>query len=198
MIGTTPKQKPRTCVACREESPKRALVRVVRSPAGEVVLDERGKLPGRGAYICASCQCLEKAQKTKALARALKMEIPEALYSRLAEHLESYGRGAVDAWRELKLLLGLARRAGLIHIGVDSVKSQCVKETLLILTASDSSEAVKDAMDKAAGESHVRVRSPLSIEDFSASLGARNVQAAALPLRSGLSDKIRLLLSRPL
>ena len=194
---TVPRQRPRTCVACREESPKRALVRVVRSPAGEVILDERGKLPGRGAYICASRQCLEKARKTRALARALKMEIPEALYSRLAEHLETYGEGG-ETQGEFKLLLGLARRAGLIHIGADSVKSQCARETLLILTASDYSKAVRDAVDNVPGEGHVHIRTPLESEDLSASLGARNVQVAALPLRSGLSDKMRLLLSRPL
>ena len=80
---TTPRQRPRTCVGCREESPKRALLRVVRSPSGDVFIDERGKLPGRGAYVCAALECVEKARKSKGLSRALKTEVKPEIYDRL-------------------------------------------------------------------------------------------------------------------
>lgn len=200
--AAAPRQRPRTCVACREESPKRALIRIVRSPDGSVVLDERGKLPGRGAYLCARVECLDKAQKSKALARALKTDIADELYDRLREHLRTYGeeRSAGEVKKELRLLLGLARRAGLLQIGTDSVKSQCTKEPLLILTAADSSASVNEIACKLTcasgngGRGHRHIAVPLSVEEISGALGAANVQVIALPVRNGLADKIMMLL----
>ena len=67
----------RSCVACRTSGDKRNLVRVVRTASGEVLVDTTGKLPGRGAYLCPSAECLRKALKEKRLTRALRVEIPE-------------------------------------------------------------------------------------------------------------------------
>jgi flagellar motor component MotA len=164
-----------------------------------VAVDERGKLPGRGAYICARRECLDKAKKNKSLARALKTEVSGELYDQLEEYIETYKEthGTADVQRELRSLLGLARRAGLLHIGIDSVKSQCVKEPLLILTAADSSEAVKDIVRKQVESleyRHVHVCAPLNVEAFSAAIGAAGVQVMALPVRNGLADKIKMLL----
>jgi predicted RNA-binding protein YlxR (DUF448 family) len=192
------RQRPRTCAACKEEAPKRALIRVVRSPGGVVVVDERGKLPGRGAYLCANQECVEKARKTKALSRALKTEIPNELYERLKEYVETYREihGGVDV-RELRALLGLSRRANLLYIGIDSVKSQYVKEPLLILTAADASDSIKDAVRKQVdgGGDNIHVYAPLEEKILSAAIGAMNVQVVALPARSGLADKIKMLIS---
>ena len=66
----------RRCTGCNEQKPKKELVRVVRSPQGEVSLDLVGKKPGRGAYLCPSAQCLAKARKAKRLERALETQIP--------------------------------------------------------------------------------------------------------------------------
>jgi hypothetical protein len=164
-----------------------------------VAVDERGKLPGRGAYICARRECLDKARKNKSLARALKTEVGSEVYDQLAEYIETYREkhDTADVQRELRPLLGLSRRAGLLHIGIDSVKSQCVKEPLLILTASDSSEAVKDIVRKQVESSerrHVHVCAPLDVEALSAAIGAAGVQVIALPVRNGLADKIKMLL----
>ena len=76
--------------------PKRELLRVVRSPEGEVSLDTRGKKPGRGAYVCPNADCLKKAIKTRALSRALETAIPEEVMQRLAAELEEGkdGQGA--------------------------------------------------------------------------------------------------------
>ena len=84
------------CLGCREMKPKRELLRVVRSPEGEVSLDTRGKKPGRGAYVCPNADCLKKAIKTRALSRALETEIPEEVMQRLAAELEEGkdGQGA--------------------------------------------------------------------------------------------------------
>ena len=61
----------RQCVGCREMKDKRALIRAVKSPQGEVSLDFTGKKPGRGAYVCPNSECLKRARKSRALERAL-------------------------------------------------------------------------------------------------------------------------------
>ena len=73
--------------------PKSELLRVVRTPQGEVRLDPRGKLPGRGAYVCANPDCLKKAIKTRALDRALETKVPEGLILELNEELEDKSDG---------------------------------------------------------------------------------------------------------
>lgn len=77
------------CVGCHEMKPKKELMRVVKSPEGEISLDPVGKKPGRGAYCCVRADCLKKARKTKALARALETEIGENVYDELASRLEA-------------------------------------------------------------------------------------------------------------
>ena len=79
----------RQCLGCREMKPKRELIRVVRSPEGEISLDFKGKAPGRGAYICPAPACLKQAIKDKALERAFSTQIPEAVYEKLNEEMEA-------------------------------------------------------------------------------------------------------------
>ena len=73
----------RQCVGCRTMKDKKALIRVVRTPEGEIVLDATGKKSGRGAYVCPDPVCLKKARKSKALERAFSLEIPDAVYDAL-------------------------------------------------------------------------------------------------------------------
>ena len=83
-----PKKIPmRQCAVCREMKPKNQMVRVVRSPQGEISLDFRGKAPGRGVYVCPDPECLKKAQKTRALERSLDTAIPPEVYEALAERM---------------------------------------------------------------------------------------------------------------
>ncbi len=70
----------RQCLGCNEHSPKRELIRVVRTPEGEVVADLTGKKNGRGAYLCPKAACLRKAQKSKRLERALECSIPDTVF----------------------------------------------------------------------------------------------------------------------
>lgn len=79
----------RQCTGCREMKPKRELVRVVRSAEGEISLDFKGKSPGRGAYVCPRAECLKKAEKSKALERALNVKIPDEIYSQLSQRMEA-------------------------------------------------------------------------------------------------------------
>ncbi len=78
----------RQCTGCREQKPKNELIRVVRSPQGDVSLDFRGKSPGRGAYLCRDAACLKKAVKSRALERALSAAIPDEVYERLLSEME--------------------------------------------------------------------------------------------------------------
>ena len=75
----------RMCVACREKQPKKELLRVVRSPEGEVSIDRTGRKNGRGAYICGRIECFEKAVKTRALDRALEVKLSEEDLAALRE-----------------------------------------------------------------------------------------------------------------
>ena len=85
-----PKKIPlRQCVGCREMKPKPELIRVVKSPEGEVSLDFKGKKPGRGAYVCPDPECLKKARKSRALERAFSTQIPEEVYEELERQMEA-------------------------------------------------------------------------------------------------------------
>lgn len=84
--GRVPPQ--RTCAGCRTVRAQRELVRVVRTPTGEVELDDgRGKRPGRGVYVCPDENCLQRALRTKALERALKVSIPDDVVAALGERV---------------------------------------------------------------------------------------------------------------
>lgn len=77
----------RMCTACREMKPKRELIRVVKTAEGEIKLDTTGRLNGRGAYICKSHECFEKARKTNALSRAFETRVSEDVYNQLETEL---------------------------------------------------------------------------------------------------------------
>ena len=83
----------RRCTGCNEQKPKKELVRVVRSPQGEIALDRVGKMPGRGAYLCPSAQCLAKARKAKRQERALEAQIPPEVYERIEQEIEGAQSG---------------------------------------------------------------------------------------------------------
>jgi len=77
----------RQCLGCNEHKPKIELLRVVRTPEGEVVLDFTGKKSGRGAYICRNVSCLRKARRTKRIDKSLDVVIPEAVYDRMESEI---------------------------------------------------------------------------------------------------------------
>ena len=83
----------RQCMGCRERKAKKDMLRVVRGTDGSVTLDFGGKLNGRGAYICPDPNCLQKAQKSKALERSLEVAIPEEVYLRLTKEMGAVPNG---------------------------------------------------------------------------------------------------------
>ena len=79
----------RRCTGCGEHFPKSVLIRVLRTPDGEIVLDVAGKRSGRGAYICKNSSCLKKARKARRIETSLECRIPDEVYDRLEEELAS-------------------------------------------------------------------------------------------------------------
>lgn len=77
----------RKCTGCQEMKSKKELIRIVRTDAGEFSLDATGKKPGRGAYICPTKECMEKAQKSKGLERSFKAAVPKDVYEQLLREL---------------------------------------------------------------------------------------------------------------
>ena len=80
----------RQCMGCNEHKPKLELLRVVKSPENEVSLDFTGKKSGRGAYICRSVKCLQRARKSRRLDRVLECEIPDSVYDAMEQELNDY------------------------------------------------------------------------------------------------------------
>ncbi len=88
--GPKPRKIPmRQCLGCNEHRPKQELIRVVRSPEGEISLDPTGKKSGRGAYICRASGCLKKVRKIGRLSKNLSCEIPAEVYDRLEAQLSA-------------------------------------------------------------------------------------------------------------
>ncbi len=81
----------RQCVGCGEMRGKRDMLRVLRTAENEICLDVTGKKNGRGAYICRSRECLQKARKNKGLERSFKMNIPNEVYDNLKKEFDSLG-----------------------------------------------------------------------------------------------------------
>lgn len=73
----------RSCVVTREKLPKKELVRVVRTPEGNVIVDTTSKANGRGAYLKLAIDVIEKAEKSKVLDKVLEVEVPASIYEEL-------------------------------------------------------------------------------------------------------------------
>ncbi|MDD7517042.1 RNase P modulator RnpM [Ruminococcus flavefaciens] len=83
----TKKTPMRMCLGCGEMKPKKELIRVVKSPEGEISLDFKGKAAGRGAYICRSTDCLEKARKARRFEKSFSCRIEESVYEVMMNEL---------------------------------------------------------------------------------------------------------------
>lgn len=86
------KQPERTCIGCGQKREKRELIRIVRTPEGEFLVDATGKRNGRGAYLCPSQDCLERAWKTRGLDRSFGMAVPRNIYEGLREEMTELAR----------------------------------------------------------------------------------------------------------
>lgn len=75
----------RTCVACREEKPKKEMLRIVKNADGDIFLDFSGKASGRGAYICGAEDCIKRLSKYKLLHKTFSVDVPESVYTGIEE-----------------------------------------------------------------------------------------------------------------
>ena len=83
----------RQCIGCGEMKNKKELLRILKTAKGEISLDVTGRKNGRGAYLCFSKECLQKAIKTKGLERSFQMKIPPQVYEGLEEEFERINGG---------------------------------------------------------------------------------------------------------
>ena len=88
--------KIRTCIACGRTSNTSDLVRFVRQADGRVALDPTGKMAGRGAYVCATPECLDAARKRKGLDRALRVKLDADTYARLSDEFKTLCLGHIE------------------------------------------------------------------------------------------------------
>ena len=88
-MGAKNKTPLRQCTGCREMKSKKEMIRVLKTPENELVLDATGRKNGRGAYVCLSQECLEKAVKSRGLERSLKMAVPAEVYEDLKKELSN-------------------------------------------------------------------------------------------------------------
>ena len=77
------------CTGCMEMKPKKELIRIVKTPEGEICVDLTGKKSGRGAYVCRNIECFEKAYKAKRLSRNLETQISDEIYDKLKEEVSN-------------------------------------------------------------------------------------------------------------
>lgn len=88
-MATEKKIPMRQCLGCRVMKPKKELLRLVHTPDGSILFDERGKVSGRGAYVCRAPECLKKALKTGAFDRAFGIHIPDEIQAELTRQMEA-------------------------------------------------------------------------------------------------------------
>ena len=146
----------RTCIGCNEKKEKKDLIRIVKSQDGVISVDTTGKANGRGAYICKSEQCLEKAIKTKRLERSLKEKIDSKIYESLR-------------------LIGLAMRAGKLKFGTDSCIEAIEQNKIkLIFIAKDASERTKLNFKELCTNKKIPIYEEFEEYDLSHAIGKQN------------------------
>ena len=82
----------RQCLGCNQHKPKKELLRVLRTPDGEILLDFTGKRSGRGAYICYDTKCFRAARKSGRIAKSLEVSVPDEIWDRMEGELDGYGK----------------------------------------------------------------------------------------------------------
>jgi len=178
----------RTCHACRRSFPQGELLRFVRGPQGRAVLDLRGGLPGRGAYLCPRLACLRRGVKPKGVGGALGCGAPEESPEGLRDHAR------VGLSRMLREAIGHAHRAGAVVYGADRVGASLDRgEAGCVVTATDAAERTRsDVAERVAPGS---LMTALSKAELGEVLGTAEVGVLAITHPS-LAERIRMLALR--
>lgn len=174
----------RSCVVCRTRAEKHQLLRFVRALDGEICFDEKGDLNHRGAFICSTKACLEKALKKRALfrnERVLPVE-PDAMLSLVTSRLKKTALSR----------LGLIRRLGRLEMGKDAVMGfvRANKADAVILARDFSARSIKDVMSHMANFSHIEiVTSTFSMDELGQSIGREKTGVVALS-KGRITDEV--------
>ena len=88
---STKKVPLRQCIGCGQMKSKKEMIRILKTESGEIVLDATGRKNGRGAYLCPSMDCFQKAVKGKGIERSFKMAVPKDVYAALEKEMEQIG-----------------------------------------------------------------------------------------------------------
>lgn len=174
----------------RDEAEKE-LVRVVRSPEGEVSLDLTGRKPGRGAYVCRSADCLKKAIKSHRFEREFNCEIPQKVYDLLERRWTK-----VENDKALSML-GICRRAGKLSCGHDAAQT-AIKHghARLCLLSSDASERLCEEFERACsseGRSVPLIKTGYTMQEIG---HATSLRSAVLTVDDqGLASRIQTILN---
>lgn len=174
----------RTCIGCRKGLPKGDVVRIVAGPLGAVI-DYRGKLPGRGAYVCPSPECIKKAVSKGSISRALKTRtsVPQP---------DEFIRMLIAAVTEkMESLLTMAARAGMLKPGYSAVRDSIEKQkALLVIFASDISDGTRERLMPLIFETAAVHTIPFSKDDMGRLIGREAVGVVAVE-DEGFADAIR-------
>jgi len=174
------------------------MIRVVRLPEGAVVIDEGGRVSGRGAYVCPEPECVTLCLKKRLLEKSLKCVIPELVKVRLKE-LGHVPEGVTDLEesvlkKEIFSTLSLARKSGELLIGQDRVlESLDAGNVLSVLLSNDHSENLLRSLELRSATLYVlKDTGRLELGHL---LGLRQAQVVALPAKSGFAENLKDLLS---
>ncbi len=182
-------------MACRREQPPQEMIRIVRTPDGDVAIDEHGKLSGRGAYLCPESACFVLAKKKRLFDKALKILVPEVIYNRLEEKIGSIPKTAPGVQRsELFPLLGLARKAGELIIGQDRVLEQLKQKKLLVIFSEDRSLSLERSIRNK--EATISVLAGVCRSELGRAVGLQHTQVIAIAQNSGFARKVGDLLPK--
>ncbi|MBQ3053872.1 MAG: DUF448 domain-containing protein [Clostridia bacterium] len=170
----TTKVPQRRCVGCMVSKDKPQVLRVVKNKEGEILFDIKGKLEGRGAYVCKSTECLEKAIKTNALKRALKSEIPQEIITLLREEISRKDFIEANDDNLLKIwgLLGLCAKAGKLSYGDSGVYEAVTKgKAELVILAQDCGKNTSEKFQILCKEKNTKIITLSQKKDIGKAVG---------------------------
>ncbi len=175
----------RTCIGCRQERDQQDLIRFILSPANEVLVDYRGKLPGRGAYVCSCGECLQLAVKRHQFQRAFKDQGLQVSFAQLKADLLA----AIE--QKIVNLLGMARKSGVLISGSSMVLDGLVSGQLgVVVLAGDVSEGIGNKVAGSAAAKGVSCCRLLDKESLGKMLGKEERSVLALK-RGALAKTVK-------